>query len=159
VTTPTDSQRQNKRTKLEASTFAGNPVANATVVDDELDSFLSSIAGIATDDAFAAASIPTTKTATKKPYKPSQPETQTLYEAAPTLIIPDDANTISAAPTAASNPFAGRLTADTEGPVLPINGTAELDEEEETEAERRARSQREEREEIIDRLEEDARAQ
>lgn len=152
--------RRSKRAKIEGEVAPVNEHAAPSVkLDDELDSFLSSIAGIAEETTSPVASGSTQKTPARKPYKPSQPETQTLYEAAPTLIIPDNENTITAAPTLASNPFAGRLTVDAEGPSLPADTTADADVEEETEAERQARVQREEREEIIDRLEEDARAQ
>jgi zinc finger protein 830 len=154
-----DEERQTKRSKVDGLKTSGQAAPAPTIVDDELDSFLSSIAGIAADPDPSSASGSIPKPVTKKAYKPSQPEAQTLYEAAPTLFVPDNGSTITAAPTSASNPFAGRLTAQTEGPVLPDAVVVEPEEEEETEAERHARAQREEREEIIDRLEEETRAQ
>ncbi|KAG7558292.1 hypothetical protein FFLO_02762 [Filobasidium floriforme] len=154
-----DEERQTKRSKVDGLKTSGQAAPAPAIVDDELDSFLSSIAGIAADPGPSSASDSNPRPATKKAYKPSQPEAPTLYEAAPTLFVPDNGSTITAAPTSASNPFAGRLTAQTEGPVLPDAGVVEPEEEEETEAERHARAQREEREEIIDRLEEETRAQ
>lgn len=154
-----DEERQTKRSKVDGLKTSGQAAPAPTIVDDELDSFLSSIAGIAADPGPSSASGSIPKPVAKKAYKPSQPEAQTLYEAAPTLFVPDNGSTITAAPTSASNPFAGRLTVQMEGPVLPDAGVVESEEEEETEAERHARAQREEREEIIDRLEEETRAQ
>lgn len=132
------------------------PPANATV-DAELDLFLSSLSAIPDIPAEPTPSAP----ANKSRYKTSQPETQTHYESAPVINAPPatKSTAISSGATAASNPFAGKLVKKIDiGPALPADDGAE-EEEEETEAERRAREQREEREEIMDRLEEEQRAQ
>jgi zinc finger protein 830 len=102
-------------------------------VDAELDDFLSSIAG----DVAAPTPAATSGPEQKKVYRPSQPETQISYEAAPIRNLP--ASTATAADGTAP--------------------TAEDEEEEETEADRRKRMQREEKEEIMDRLFEEQRAQ
>jgi zinc finger protein 830 len=154
-----DSEPAKKKTRTDAPSSVPNPV-----IDAELDSFLSSLSALPTlpsEIPEPSTSTSNPKTQTKKPYKPSQQETQTAYESAPSLILPNTSS-ISAAPSAASNPFAGRLTVqeDIEGPVVPTaEDGAEDEEEEETEPERRARLEREEREEIMDRLEEESRAQ
>lgn len=146
----------------EASNGSGTPSAPAAAVDDELDSFLSSIAAI------PAEPVETPQASTsksRKPYKPAEPDTQTSYEAAPSLILPaasgeEDSSTITAGATAATNPFASRLAAGAVGPVAPTGpAVEEEEEEEETDAQRRERLQREEREEIMDRLAEETRAQ
>lgn len=132
------------------------PPANS-IVDAELDDFLSSLSAIPDVPVEPASTAP----ANKSRYKPSQPETQTHYESAPIINAPPPTKStaISSGATAASNPFAGKLTKKVDiGPALPANDVAE-EIEEETEAERRAREQREEREEIMDRLEEEQRAQ
>ncbi|GHJ83668.1 hypothetical protein NliqN6_0070 [Naganishia liquefaciens] len=129
-----------------------------SLVDAELDDFLSSLSAIPDIPAETEPPVP----ANKSRYKPSQPETQTHYESAAVLNAPPPTKStaISSGATAASNPFAGKLTKKVDiGPALPAEDVTEEAEEEETEAERRAREQREEREEIMDRLEEEQRAQ
>jgi len=148
-----------KKTKREQ--VADKNKLGAETVDDELDSFLSSLAETVSDSPSTSDPLNTKASGSKpakKPYKPSQAETITQFEAAPMLIIPDAEGTIAAAPSAATNPFAGRMAPDVEGPVGPSPAMLEEDEEE-TEAERRARLEREEREEIMDRLEEETRVQ
>jgi hypothetical protein len=96
-----------KKTKREP--IADNIKLTTGTVDEELDSFLSSLAQ--TVSALPSPSEPLNQRksdikSTKKPYKPSQAETITQFEAAPMLIIPDAEGTIAAAPSAATNPFA-----------------------------------------------------
>lgn len=148
----------------EPSGGSGAPPVPPAPVDDELDSFLSSIASLPAEPAETPqASGAATKS--RKSYKPSEPETQTSYEAAPSLILPaasgdDDPSSISAGATAAMNPFASRLASGAAGPAAPAGPEAEEEEEEEeTDAQKRERLQREEREEIMDRLAEETRAQ
>jgi len=138
-----------------------NIMPTAGTVDDELDSFLSSLAATVSELPAAPETLNQQASGSKpakKPYKPSQAETITQFEAAPMLIIPDGDGTIAAAPSAATNPFAGRLAPDIEGPVVSL-GALEEEDAEETEADRQARLEREEREEIMDRLEEETRVQ
>lgn len=130
-----------KRQRVEAtdtSSAAGpsetsGPAQEATVaVDSELDAFLSSL----NDEPPEV--TPAEKA--RKPYKVSEQESQTTYEAAP-------------APFQRSRKPQAGAGQDEEA------GEEEEEEEEESEAARRARLAREEREEIMDRLEEETRAQ
>lgn len=136
-------------------------------IDAEMDSFLSSLATLPPPEP-ASKTTATAATATKKAlFKSTVTEAPTSYEAAPVLIAPASSTnersttTISAAPSAASNPFAAKLSSNVDGPE-PLPEAQQQDEEEapeETEAEKRERLIREEREEIMDRLEEETRAQ
>jgi zinc finger protein 830 len=112
---------------------ASAPSAPAPAIDAELDSFLSSIAADitapnTTEEKTASAAPPR-----QKMYKPSQPETQVSYEAAPMRNLPANSQT--------------------------TGGDDGKEEEEETEGDRRRREEREEKEEIMDRLMDEQRAQ
>jgi hypothetical protein len=147
-----DAQPVAKKAKRDDTVGTSKP---SSIMDDELDLFLSTLASVQAE----SSSAPTPEVLNpKRLYKTSQPETVTLFEAAPMLIGPENGNTIVAQATAATNPFAGRVAPEFEGPVAPL---AELEEEEveESEATRRARLEKEEREEIMDRLEEETRVQ
>lgn len=151
-----DGDRGMKRVRTDDVAGPVDTPTTDTTVDRELDLFLSSLSAIPDIPAEPTPAAP----ANKSKYKTSQPETQTHYESAPVINAPPPTKStaISSGATAASNPFAGKLVKKVDiGPALPTEEVEE--EEEETEAERRAREQREEREEIMDRLEEEQRAQ
>lgn len=177
-----EGERSGKRQRVDVEQSGSGvqavPEANETgasvpaEVDAELDDFLNSIAGVEGDA--TAASVATSyatngsAAAPRKIYRPSQPETQTTYEATPLLNAPALPTASTSTSTAASAPGLGRQRALPGGvgpqpapaPAPAADADADADEQpEETDAQRRAREAQEEKEEILERLEEEQRAQ
>lgn len=143
-----------------------DPIAS---VDNELDDFLASLSAIPPPKPeIAESSSAPTPTTIKQPYRLSstQTETQTSYESAPIRLIHDSGV------AASSNDSTSATSKQGNGAYVPIGGVApapgggmgddaeeEPEVKRETNAERVAREKREEREEILGRLEEEQRAQ